>query len=204
MYIVILLVLCAGSFWLGTRQVAIVESTETIVEIKPVLVDDPEPPIEVTPTEDVAVEKLPVVNYEALKMQIVDSLIAIGYSRSDVDKIAPIITPDSVKAEIPLDDFIFKKDSLYTIKARGYGVSLTSVELYDKSTFTTSTLKSPIKHWSVTANLNSFTCQGLTDISAGVGIEYSLNKWRFGGGYQVFTNGNSGVTFRIERKILQF
>lgn len=204
-YIVILLVLCAGSFWLGTRQVAIVESVETTVEIDSTYFDTPAPPIEVTPTEDVVVAKLAVVNYEAMKMQIVDSLVAVGWcvQKTHIPEFDNIL-PDSVEVSIPMSQSIFKEEGVYEIGVTGFGTTLDYAKIFNTTTTTTTTLQSPIKHWSVTANLNSFTCQGLTDISAGVGIEYSLDKWRFGGGYQIFMNGNSGVNFRIEYKILNF
>ncbi|MFR9534303.1 MAG: DUF6808 domain-containing protein, partial [Rikenellaceae bacterium] len=159
----------------------------------------------VTPTEDVVVAKLAVVNYEAMKMQIVDSLVAVGWcvQKTHMPGV-DIVLPDSVDVNIPMIQSIFKEDGVYEIGVTGFGTTLDYAKIFNTTTTNTTTLQSPIKHWGVTANLNSFTCQGLTDMSVGVGIEYSSDKWRFGGGYQIFMNGNSGVTFRIERKIFEF
>ena len=201
-YIVLLLVLCGASFWLGTRQVSIVESTETQVEIDSTLVDTPAPPIEVKPTNNVVVAKLPIVNYDKLKSQIVDSLIAAGYSLKETEVVLPTILPDSAEVDIPMSQSIFKKQGVYEIGVTGYNTSLDYAKIFN--TNTTTTLQKPIKHWAVNANANSFTCQGITDFFVGVGLEYRKDRWTFSGGYQVQADGKSGVTFGIRCNILEF
>ncbi len=187
-------VLCAGSFWFGTqqRQEAIVESTETQVEIDTTRYDTPAPPIKVTPTPNIVVEKLPIVNYEKLREQIVDSLIAIGYSQKDVDKIAPIAIPDSIESGVPITQSIFKEEGVYEIGVTGYKNSLDYVQLFNRTTTTTNTIKAPIKPWSLNAGINSFTSQGVTDLSVQLGVEYTKSNLTVGGGYQVSANGTSG------------
>ncbi|MFI3286642.1 MAG: hypothetical protein R3Y08_08315 [Rikenellaceae bacterium] len=192
-YITLLLVLCAASYWCGTRHR---EIEEVKVEIDTTIVEDP-PPVEVKPTEVVVVDRLPVVNYDKLKDQILDSLVAAGYILDTVNIVdLPNILPDSLDVEIPMSQSIFKGEQ-FEIAVTAYNPTLDYAKIFNSTT----TLRSPLKGWALNASLDSFTSHGTTELSVGLNAEYSINNWAFSGGYQVGFNGQGGVVLGVEYRL---
>ncbi len=193
-YIALLLVLCAASYWCGTRHRVIEEGIK--VEIDSTVVVDP-PPIEVKPTK-IVVERLPI-DYSKLKDQILDSLIAAGYILDTVNIVDfPNILPDSLEVKIPMSQSIFKDDQ-FEIAVTGYKPTLDYAKIFNKTV--TTTLRSP-RSWNLNVSLGSFTVRDNTELSLGLNAEYSINNWVFSGGYQVGFNGKGGAVLGVQYNLL--
>lgn len=184
-YIILLLLLCAGSFWLGTQQKEIVESVKTVVELDTVFINAPAPPSNVTPAE-------PKIVY------------LTEYKTDTVTNTIVKTERDSVMVYVPISDYTFEKDSLYKITARGYDVRLTAVELYNLNTTTTATLRAPTQHWSVNASLTSQFAKDMASLYLGANVAYQTNGWTFKGGYQFGLDGSGAVMIGVEKKIFGF
>lgn len=127
-YIVILLVLCGGSYYYGTRSVTIVETTT--IQYDTIRVDVPA---------------------EAVEQKEVEERVVY------LTRVDTLTIRDSVLVYVPISEYTFKADSLYKITARGYDVNLTSVELYDRTITTTTTLiKSPTWEVAAVGGVNPF------------------------------------------------
>ncbi|MFI3322868.1 MAG: hypothetical protein R3Y50_10175 [Rikenellaceae bacterium] len=177
LYIGLLLLLCAGSYWLGTKQSEVEIKTETVTKIDTVLIDSPLPPIKI----------------DSIETKIV--------YLTKADTLRDTITT-KIPVYLPIKEYTFEQDSLYKIKAKGYDVKLTSVEMFNRNT--TTIIKEPPNHWSLNASISSCIYSNTTDIAAAIALEYSKNNWNFEVGYQAGLNGNNGVMVSVTRKLALF